>query len=106
MSLKGVLKEEIDNAIRLQKRYQQELSCLPKGSLVEKVIKGRKYYYRVYRNDDGKVCFDYIGKEMPEKKKKELDAIKKKRAQYRNLISRLNHEIKFLRKSIRGRESV
>lgn len=106
MSLKGVLKEEIDNAIRLQKRYQQELSRLPKGSLVEKIIKGRKYYYRVYRNDDGKVCFDYIGKDMPDKGKKEFDAVKKKRAQYRNLICRLNQEIKFLRKSIGGRKSV
>lgn len=106
MSLKGVLKEEIDNAIRLQKRYQRELSRLPKGSLVEKVIKGRKYYYCVYRNDDGKVCFDYIGKDMPEKKRNAFAEIKAKRAQYRKLISQLNHEIKFLRKSVGGRKSV
>jgi len=102
MSLKDVLKEEIDNAVRLQQRYQQEMARLPKGSLVEKSIKGRKYYYCVYRNDTGKVCFDYIGKDVPEKKKKEFAAVKKKRAQYRKLISQLNREVKFLRKSVGG----
>ncbi len=106
MSLKGVLKEEADNSIRLRKRYEQELARLPKGSLIEKNIKGRKYYYCVYRNDAGKVCFDYMGKDVSEKKKNEFAQIKKKRAQYRKLIRQLGQEIKFLRKSVGGRKSV
>jgi len=106
MSLKGVLKEEVDNSIRLQKRYQKELSRLPKGSLIEKNIKGRKYYYCVYRNEQGKVCFDYLGKDISEKQKNDFAEIKKKRAQCRKFIGQLNKEIKFLRKSIGGRQSV
>ena len=106
MSLKGVLKEEVDNAMRLHKRYKQEMALLPKGSLVEKVIKGRKYYYRVYRNENSKVCFEYLGKSILDQEKKRFDDVKKKRAQYRKLISQLNKEIKFLRKSIGGRKSI
>lgn len=105
MSLKGVLKEEIQNAERLRWRYQQELSRLPRGSLIRKNIKGRKYYYRVYRDDEGKVCFDYMGKEVSKQQKTAFEEAKEKRARYRKLISQLNKEIKFLRRSVGGRKS-
>lgn len=103
MALKGILQEEYDNALRLKKRYQQALEDLPKGSLIQKKIKGYPYYYVVYRNPEGKVCFDYLGKEVSEEKKQEFVDLKAKRAQYRKLLSQVGQEIKFLRKSLRGK---
>ncbi len=40
MAIKGVLREELDNSVRMQKRYEEELERLPVGSLVRKKIKG------------------------------------------------------------------
>ena len=102
MSLKGILEEELDNAVRLKKRYQKELSALPKGSLIRKKIKGHDYFYLVYRDEQNKVCFDYLGKDVSAEQKKKFLQIKKKRASYRESIAKLDKEIKFLRKSVRG----
>ncbi|MEW5894164.1 MAG: hypothetical protein AB1650_00155 [Candidatus Omnitrophota bacterium] len=106
MAIKGILKEEYQNALRLQRRYKQELARLPKGSLVLKKIKGHQYYYSVYRNDQGKVSFDYLGKEISKEEIARMEAVKEKRAQYRKLLSQIDKEIRFLRKSIGGKGSI
>jgi len=56
MAIKGVLKEELDNSIRMKEKYEQELAKLPVGSLIKKKIKGHEYYYIVLR-ESGKVKF-------------------------------------------------
>lgn len=102
--IKSVLKEELSNSLRMVKGYERELSKLPTGSLIKKHIKGHEYYYLVFRKN-GKVMFDYKGKLT----KEEIDqykSIKQRRAQYRKLLSQVNKQIKFLRKSLRGKESV
>jgi hypothetical protein len=60
-ALKQVLREELDRLGSLQRKYEQELAGLPKGSLALKRIKEHDYYYRAYR-DGKKVRFDYVGK--------------------------------------------
>ena len=52
MAIKGVLKEELDNSIRMKEKYEQELSNLPVGSLIKKKIKGHEYYYIVLRETE------------------------------------------------------
>jgi hypothetical protein len=49
MAIKGVLKEELDNSIRMKERYEKELEKLPAGSLIKKKIKDHEYYYVVLR---------------------------------------------------------
>lgn len=100
--LKGVLEEELQNSIRMIKQYQRALNELPKGSLVEKEIKGRKYYYLAVR-ESNKVKFIYKGKISEEEKNKYTEA-KKLRAKYRKLISGLNKQIAFLKKALNGKE--
>ena len=105
MAIKGVLREELDNSLRMKKRYEQELAKLPKGSLIQKKIKGHKYYYLLLR-EGGKVRFIYKGKSVS------LDMIKKYaeakilRAKYRKLLSQVKKQIKFLRSSLRGKEAI
>jgi len=100
--IKGVLEEELQNSIRMIKQYQRALNELPKGSLVEKEIKGRKYYYLAVR-ESNKVKFIYKGKISEEEKNKYIEA-KKLRAKYRKLISGLNKQIAFLKKALNGKE--
>lgn len=102
--IKGVLREELDNSMRMQVDYQRELKKLPKGSLVKKRIKGRDYYYLLMR-ENGKVKFVYKGKVSGDEIKKYKE-VKELRARYRNLLSKVKKQVKFLRSSLRGKESV
>ena len=105
MAIKGVLKEELDNSLRMKKRYEQELAKLPKGSLVKKNIKGYQYYYLLLR-DKGKVKFIYKGKKVSTAEIKKYVQAKMLRAKYRGLLSKVKKQIKFLRGSLRGKESI
>jgi hypothetical protein len=96
--IKGVLEEELQNSIRMKRQYEKALSGLPKGSLVEKKIKGHIYYYLAIRESD-KVKFIYKGKISEEEKKKYMEA-KKLRAKYRKFLSQLNKQIAFLKKAL------
>lgn len=102
--IKGVLREELGNSLRMQKGYEQEIKKLPKGSLVKKSIKGRDYYYLIMR-EEGKVKFVYKGKVSGDEIKKYAE-IKELRARYRNLLSKVKKQVRFLRSSLRGKESV
>ena len=104
MSIKSVLREELDNSMRMQERYVQELARLPRGSLVKRVIKGNDYYYLVYRQD-GKVHSVYQGKSSADEIAK-YDAAKRKRAQYRQQLSMVKKQIQFLRGALRGNEAI
>jgi hypothetical protein len=102
--IKGVLKEELDNSLRMKNDYERELAKLPKGSLTKKTIKGHEYYYLQLR-EEGKVKFIYKGKVSEQEVKKYQEA-KKNRANYRKLLSQVKKQIRFLRSTLRGKESV
>jgi hypothetical protein len=105
MVIKGVLREELQNSRRMKKRYEQELASLPRGSLVRRKIKGGVYYYLVYR-EKGKFRADYMGPDVPEKKRAEYREAKELRAKYRNALSRLKKQIRYLEGALRGKEDV
>jgi hypothetical protein len=102
--LKGVLKEELANSLRMKQSYERELGRLPKGSLVRKTIKDHRYYYLVVRNH-GKIKFIYKGKSSGQEIEKYRQA-KQYRAKYRKNLSEVKKQIRFLRSALRGKESV
>lgn len=102
--IKGVLKEELQNSLRLKKDYEKSLAKLPRGSLIKKRIKGNDYYYLVSRQK-GKVRFIYRGK-VSEDEIKKYDEAKKFRTKYRRLLSQVKKQIRFLRSSLRGKEAI
>jgi hypothetical protein len=102
--LKGVLREELDNSLRMKKSYERELARLPKGSLIVKKIKGHQYHYLVLR-ERGKVRFLYKGK-LSEQDVKKYKQVKEYRAKYRKLLSEVKKQIRFLRGTLRGKEPV
>jgi sRNA-binding regulator protein Hfq len=102
--IKGVLKEELENSLQMKKDYERELAKLPKGSLIKKKIKGHEYYYLLLR-EGGKVKFIYKGK-VSEDVIRKYKVAKAYRAKYRKLLSKIKKQIRFLRSSLRGKESI
>jgi len=98
--IQSVLKEELDNSLRLKKRYEEELRQLPQGALVCKEIKGHKYYYLAKR-EKGEVKYIYKGKLSKEEVKK-YDEAKKIRAKYRKHLSQVKKQIRFLKQSLKS----
>jgi len=77
---------------------------LPKGSLVKRDIKGHNYYYLVYR-EEGKVRSVYKGR-VSQAEIRKYESVKKYRAKYRKLLSQVKKQIRFLRRALRGKETV
>jgi len=97
----GVLSEELQNSLQMRERYRQALQSLPRGSLVEKNIIGRKYYYLAFRENE-KVRFVYKGK-LSEAEVRRYKEAQKMRAKYRKLYRQVNQQIIFLKKVLRGK---
>src|SRR3989338_8678220 len=102
--IKGALREKLSNSLKMKKSYERELAKLPKGSLIQKKVKGHFYHYLLLR-EEGKVKFIYKGKVSSEEIKKYKEA-KEYRAKYRKLLSKVKKQVRFLRSTLRGKESV
>lgn len=102
--IKGVLKEELENSLRMKKEYESALKNLPEGCLVLRKIRGHEYYYLVKRIGK-KVEFIYKGK-VSREENKEYEEAKRLRAKYRNLLSQVKKQIRYLRGALRGKETV
>jgi len=102
--IKGVLAEELENSLRMKKEYEVALGKLPKGCLAVRKIRGHEYCYLV-RRIDKKVKYIYKGKLSEEQRNKYYEA-KEMRAKYRKLLSQVKKQIRFLRSSLRGKETI
>jgi galactokinase/mevalonate kinase-like predicted kinase len=103
--IKGVLKEELSNSIKMKKNYEKAIKKHPGGCFVKKSIRGYSYYYLAVR-EGKKVRFIYKGKEVSSADKNALKKSKLLRAKYKKLIQKLNKQIKYLRVALRGKEDV
>jgi len=104
-AIKDLLREELDNSIRLRKDYKEELRKQPGGSIVAKKIKGHKYYYLAFR-DGKKVRFIYKGKKISKDDIGKLKESRRLRAKYKKLIQKLDKRIKYLKKALHGKEGI
>ena len=102
--IKGVLAEELQNSLRMKKGYEEALRKLPQGCLAVRKIRGHEYFYLVKRIN-GKVKYLYKGK-ISEDEQRKYEEAKKFRAKYKQLLSQVKKQIKFLRSSLRGKEAI
>ncbi|MCX5657254.1 MAG: hypothetical protein NTZ48_03385 [Candidatus Omnitrophica bacterium] len=102
--IKGVLKEELENSLRMKKEYERALNELPKGCLAEKKIRGHSYCYLAQRTGK-KVKYSYKGK-ISEAERNKYQEVKVLRAKYRKLLSQVKKQVKFLKGTLRGKESI
>jgi len=91
-----VLAEEYERLVKQEKFYSEEISKLPKGSILEREISGGKYYYLKFR--EGKnVRSVYI-------KDEDLDSVKakiKERKRLEKILKSLKEDEKILRKVVK-----
>ena len=59
--IEGVLREELQRLQDMEKAYEEKIASLPKGSLQQRLISGRRYAYLKFRDTAGKVVQKYIG---------------------------------------------
>jgi hypothetical protein len=102
MAIREILEEELENSLRMEKEYSAQLEQLPRGSLVKRVRNKQAYYYIVYR-ENGKVCLDYVGKDVSDEMKEKYREAKAKRAQYRRLRADVRRQIRFIRRALRAK---
>ena len=102
MFIKDMLNEELQNSLQIKNDYEQAINALPRGALVRKLISGRPYYYLAHR-EGKRVVFDYLGALSDEKILMYKDA-RQSRARYRQRLSEVNKQIRFLRKVLRDKQ--
>jgi len=101
--IKGVLKEELENSLEMIGRYQEKIAEI-KGCLVRKKI-GKRYYYYLAKRQGKKVIFIYkgpISREIKRVYAKQREMLSK----YKNLLSQVKKQVKFLRRALHGKEAV
>lgn len=99
--IKSVILDEYDRNKRMQQTYIQELANFPRGSITRKCIRGRYYYYWMYR-ENGKVINKYISGKS--NKIDELQSQVEKRKQVEQLIRNLKAEQLEMERYLRGTE--
>ena len=101
--IKGVLKEELENSRDMLKSYQREIVKI-KGCLIRKKI-GKRYYYYLVKRQGKKVKFIYKGPISEEVKNAHVKQ-RKMLNKYRKLLLQVKNQIKFIRRALRGKETV
>jgi hypothetical protein len=96
--IEGVLREERERNIMMQNQYLQEISALPKGSIVRKSRRSGDYYYLAYRVGS-KVVNDYLGKDAG--KVQEIQQSIDKRKHLERVVKNLKCELKLISKVVR-----
>ena len=99
--LVSTLKEELETVRRLEKKYIEKMKALPKGSLVVRNIRGKKYAYLTYR-EGARVKQKYLGKADIELIRSSRSKIKQRR-EYKQKLDSVREQKKILRKALRGK---
>ena len=63
--LQGILSESKEYYLQVREKIKKKLANLPKGSIKERLIAGKKYYYLQQRLGK-RVVHKYLGKRKPE----------------------------------------
>lgn len=78
-------------------KYQEQYNQLPKGTIAEKVVKGKSYYYLKYR-DGKKVVSQYISKSDIDRVRAQVE----KRKHIEIMIKSLQEEMAIANKLLEG----
>ena len=96
--VKSVFQDELERTDRLIRRYEEEVSSLPKGSLFKRKIGNQEYVYLNYRESD-KVVSKFLGNAR-EVQTEELKQKLQERKKLVLLLKKLNADKKALEKEL------
>lgn len=92
--LKGILSESKEYYLDAKQKIEKKLAGLPKGSIKEREISGKKYYYLQYRKDK-RIVHNYLGKDNPENLRKQI----KERKAFKIELKKVNEALKIIKRS-------
>lgn len=92
--LKGILSESKDYYVDTKRKIEKKLSGLPKGSIKERNISGKKYYYLQERKGN-RVVHKYLGRNKPEELLKQI----KQRKLLKNELKKVNGALRIIKRS-------
>ncbi len=92
--LQGILSESKEYYIDVKRKIVSRLEHLPKGSIKERCISGKNYYYLQYRLGR-KIVQKYLGKDRPENLIKQI----KERRALQIELKKINEALKMLKRS-------
>ena len=87
MIIDTVIKNEALRNNQMIEQYEKRIVDLPKGTLI---LRKNEYYYLKYRNQEGKVCDDYIGKDS--EKVADIREKLERRKHYEKMLATLKQE--------------
>ena len=94
--IRGILREELDRSQRMEALYLKELESMPKGSLQVKIIRGREFLYRCFR-DGKKVKSVFVPRDEAEKIGESIQ----RRREIESSLKRLRADCELARKVLR-----
>lgn len=97
--VESILQDEFKRVKHLQKKYEEKISELPLGYLLERGLQGKKVYYLSYREGD-RIRQKYLGKLSVEEIKQYQDQMKLKK-QLRQQLKETKQNIRYLEKLLR-----
>lgn len=92
--LKGILADSKKHYQDARKKISKKIASLPSGSIKERNISGRKYYY-LQKRVGPKVVHKYLGKEKPEALIKDLKLRKSLQAE----LKKVDEALKMIKKA-------
>lgn len=92
--LQGILSESKEYYLEIKEKIRKKLASLPKGSVKERLITGKKYYY-LQNRVGSKIVHKYLGKKYPE----EIFGQIKERNALRIELKKVNEALKIIRRS-------
>lgn len=93
MIINSVIKNEALRNSQMIEQYEKLIEKLPKGSLI---LRKNEYYYLKYRDETGKVCDEYLGKDSS--KVKDIREKLEQRKHYEKMLASLKREQKTIHK--------
>jgi len=92
--LKGILSESKAHYLEAKKKIERKLANLPKGSVKERIISGKKYFY--LQNRVGKkIVHKYLGRKKPEEILRQLQERKKLKVE----LKKVKEALKLLKRT-------
>jgi len=92
--LQGILSESKEYYLQAREKIKRKLDNLPKGSVKERMIAGKKYYYLQQRVGK-KVVHKYLGKKKPEEVARQI----KERKVLGMELRKVNEALRIIRRS-------
>ena len=96
--LKGILADSKKHYLAVKRKIEARIKAIPRGSVKERVIGGRKYYY-LQRREGDKVVHKYIGSKISGSLTRQI----KERRSLKNELKKVNEALKIIRRADRGK---